>query len=416
MFRYLQNEKTYWFIIIFLSAEILINFLFSFSNIRGFSLTPYIRITLIFFTGLFFFFDFSRLKIPLKINLKKLHLSNIFVYAWMGFSVIGIFISILNRNSVLYTITDSIYVFFGALLFYISERNLSPQKPNNLFFVKFSRALVILSLICLFFSLKPPALLLVLMVVLLYVSILNRRFLDALLLIIPYAILVLSTNRTQLIVFFLMFFILFLRKTRFILSKPVVLVLGITAIICLFFLRQEIIDVLLLIFDKSSNIGFRIYQIDSILKDGIDFTSPAFVSISQRIIEAEVVLQYWTQDVFSFLFGLGPGATIDGTTFFIDNSVLDSALLGSKQIHNIHLLPFAFIFRYGLFGILFFGLLCLMVYKSFIILLDEKENNARIFWNLFLIFWFFFSIPASSFLWSMPVFWISLSMIKNGSV
>jgi hypothetical protein len=35
---------------------------------------------------------------------------------------------------------------------------------------------------------------------------------------------------------------------------------------------------------------------------------------------------------------------------------------------------------------------------------------------LFLIFWFFFSIPASSFLWSMPVFWISLSMIKNGSV
>ena len=132
MFRYLQNEKTYWFIIIFLSAEVLINFLFSFSNIRGFSLTPYIRITLIFFTGLFFFFDFSRLKIPLKINLKKLHLSNIFVYTWMGFSVIGIFISILNRNSVLYTITDSIYVFLERYCF-IFQKGTYLHKNRTIF-------------------------------------------------------------------------------------------------------------------------------------------------------------------------------------------------------------------------------------------------------------------------------------------
>ena len=110
---------------------------------------------------------------------------------------------------------------------------------------------------------------------------------------------------------------------------------------------------------------------------------------------------------------MGPGATIDGTTFFIDDSVLNSALLGSNQIHNIHLLPFAFIFRYGMVGLFFFGVLCLVLYNSFIKLLDEKEDDRTLFWNLFLVCWFFFSIPASSFLWSMPVFWISLSMIKK---
>jgi hypothetical protein len=408
-----KNEKSYWFIIIFISVELLVNFLFSFSNIGGFSLAPYTRIILILFTGVFFIFDISMLKVPKRVSLNKIHLSNIFVYGWFLFSFVGVFISVINKNSVLYTITDFLYVFFGALLFYVSERNLFPQKTNKYFFIKFSRILVALSLLCFLFEFKPPALLMVLTTVLLYINLTNRRALDFIILLIPYVTLVVSTNRAQLAVLLLMFFILFLRKTRVFLSKSLVLFMGIAAATFLYTFRLEIIDSVLPFFDRTSNIGWRIYQLSAILRDDVDYSSPYFVSILQRFVEAEVVIQYWTQSIFTFLFGMGPGATIDGTTFFIDDSVLNSALLGSNQIHNIHLLPVAFIFRYGMVGLFFFGVLCLVLYNSFIKLLNEKEDDRTLFWNLFLVCWFFFSIPASSFLWSMPVFWISLSMIKK---
>jgi hypothetical protein len=189
--------------------------------------------------------------------------------------------------------------------------------------------------------------------------------------------------------------------------------MGITAATLLYIFRLEIIDSILPFFDRTSDIGWRIYQLSAALREDVDYSSPYFVSITQRLIEAEVVIQYWTQNIFTFLFGIGPGATIDGTIFFIDDSVLNSALLGSNQIHNIHLLPFAFIFRYGMVGLFFFSVLCIVLYNSLIKLLDEKENDRIMFWNLFLVCWFFFSIPASSFLWTMPVFWISLSMIKK---
>jgi hypothetical protein len=49
-----------------------------------------------------------------------------------------------------------------------------------------------------------------------------------------------------------------------------------------------------------------------------------------------------------------------------------------------------------------------IIYRSIIKILNEEGNEQELFWNLFLVFWFFFSIPAASFLWSMPVFWMSL--------
>jgi hypothetical protein len=110
---------------------------------------------------------------------------------------------------------------------------------------------------------------------------------------------------------------------------------------------------------------------------------------------------------------MGSGATIDGSSVFSDGSVLNSALLGSGKIHNIHLLPFSLIFRYGFIGLLLFILITYIVYQSFIKVLNESADSSIIFWNLFLILWFFFSVPAASFLWSMPVFWISLSMITK---
>lgn len=408
-----NNKKIYSLIITLLSFEILLYIIFSFLDIGGFTLTPYIRLFLIVFTSLFFTIDILKIKFSVKNKISKLHFSNIFVYGWLLYGVISVLIGVLNKNSILYIITDFIYIAFGSLLFYISDQNNRGKVTSSHFFFRFSRILASLAITCFFLNFKPPALLLILMVVLIYIHILKARLLDALFLLIPYFLLVFSTNRAQLVVFFLMVFIFLMKKFRIYFTKRLVLFLALSIIIVLFFLKQELINLVLFFVDENSNIGFRVRQIAVILTEGIDYSNPFFTSISQRIIEVEVVIDYWTENVISFLFGLGSGATIDGSKFYTDGSVLNSALLGSRNIHNIHILPFALIFRYGLIGLLLFCLLLLTVYKSFIKVLNEDKDIEKVFWNLFFIFWFFFSIPASSFLWSMPIFWISLSMIKK---
>ncbi len=165
--------------------------------------------------------------------------------------------------------------------------------------------------------------------------------------------------------------------------------------------------------NPKSNIGYRINQIAIILEEGIDYSDPFFTSISQRMIEAQVVFEMWTSSITSFIFGTGSGGVIDGGKLFLDNSVLGSSLLGKSKVHNIHILPFSMIFRYGLVGLILFLVLLKIVYKTLLGILNESKSEQEIFWSLLLIFWFFFSIPAASFLWSMPVFWISLTFINK---
>lgn len=411
-----KNNKKYWFIITLLSFEILLTLLFSFSDIGGFSLTPYIRLGLIAFTVLFFATDILKITIPLTINFTKIPYVNLFVYGWVLFAGLSILIGLFNKNPPLYIITDFIYTFLGALLFYVTTKNKKITENNATFYIKLSRVLCFIAVCCIIFNLKAPALLLVLMVVLLYLNLLKNRFLDVLLLVIPYCALVISSNRSQLIVFLLMIFILFLKNFRYFFTKKSVLAIGIGAISIIVLLKEQLLNFALLFVDKKSNIGFRINQLSIIFKEGIDYSNPFFVSISQRIVEAEIVMNYWTQNILSFVFGMGSGATIDGSSVFSDGSVLNSALLGSGKIHNIHLLPFSLIFRYGFIGLLLFILITYIVYQSFIKVLNESSDSSIIFWNLFLILWFFFSVPAASFLWSMPVFWISLSMITKKNI
>lgn len=408
-----KKNKEFNFILFFLVIEILLEIIFSYSQMGGFSLTPYIRIILITVTFGFFLIDILNVKIPIKSNSLVFSYNGLFVYGWLIFAIISIFLGLLNKNPILYILTDFIYVFFGALLFLITEQRKSNHTLPAFFWVYISRIFAGFALVCLIFDLKSPSLLLVVMVALIYLNIIKKRGLEFSLLLIPYLLLVVTTNRTQLVVFFLMFLILFLNKSRHYFSKKVVLLFGLGMFFILFFLKHQILDFMLFFVNPKSNIGFRIQQLSIILNEGIDYSSSFMVSISQRVVEAKMVFHYWIDNSINFIFGLGSGATIDGGKFFIDGSVLNSSLLGSNRVHNIHLLPFSLIFRYGFIGLLLFCILLYIVFKSLVKVLNEKEDSSVIFWNLFFILWFIFSIPAASFLWSMPVFWISFSMIKN---
>ncbi|TXD49697.1 oligosaccharide repeat unit polymerase [Polaribacter sp. IC073] len=400
-----KEHKVYLFIIFYIILDFFLSIASNFFEAKGFALTPYFRILLILFTVIYFVIDFFNINMKRKVN-KLFTFNEIFVYGWFAFAMLSISLGLINRNPIIYIITDFLYVLIGTVLFYIFQYLKSNQTYD---FFDISKILIVLGIICITFNLKVPAILLVLMIVFVYVNIIKKKYFSSLFLLIPYFIMVLSSNRTQLVVFFIMVLLLLLRKSRNYFSTNSVIVFGISLLILAFCFKVEVLQTLLYFFNPKSNIGFRIYQIIVIFKEGIDYSSSFFVSISQRIIEVQVVIEYWTSDFVTFIFGSGSGGTIDGSKLFNDNSVLNSALLGGEKIHNIHILPFSLIFRYGFIGLMLFLMLLLIVYKSIIKVLNEKTNEQKLFWNLFLIFWFFFSIPAASFLWSMPVFWISLA-------
>ena len=403
-----KQYKEYRFIVAFIILEILLNIIAKYIDAKGFALTPYFRIILILFTVAFFSLDILKLKFKLKFK-KICSWRELFVYGWFFFALISILIGVLYKNPIVYIFTDFIYIFLGALLFYIFRN----KHNDELDFVNLSKTIFIIGLACVIFNLKAPAILLVIMAALMFLNILNKRYVLFFLFFIPYSILVFSSNRTQLVVFFLMGFLLLLKIFRPFFSKKLVIFFGLSIILFTYLFRQEIILGMLNFINPKSNIGYRINQIAIILEEGIDYSDPFFTSISQRMIEAQVVFEMWTSSITSFIFGTGSGGVIDGGKLFLDNSVLGSSLLGKSKVHNIHILPFSMIFRYGLVGLILFLVLLKIVYKTILGILNESKSEQEIFWSLLLIFWFFFSIPAASFLWSMPVFWISLTFINK---
>ncbi len=403
----------YLFLTALLVFQICLTIILDSINISGFSATPYIRFGVLFFTSLFFLNNIITLKIHLKFKI-KISLQHFFILIWLLFSCIELIVGIFIKNPLIYIVTDFLYILFGYLLYQVMiEINRNNQVTEDRVFFKLSITLVIIAYNIILFNLNAPSELLILMVVLMYINIINRKYLLNLLIIIPYFLIVVNSNRSQLIVFFLMLFILFLKSTRKYFSLRTLVLYSLLSMVLIFLLKEKIIDGLLYFVNPKSNIGFRINQISVILKEGIDYSNPYFTSISQRILESKEVIRYWTQDIFSFIFGAGMGGVIDGSKIYNDNAVLNSALLGAKKIHNIHLLPFALIYRYGLFGIILIFVLIKIVYNSFLTILNENRNTNKIFWNLFLLTWFVFSISASSFLWTMPIFWMSLAFSKN---
>ena len=351
----MKKNKVFTFIILFLILEIFINIISSFIDSVGFALTPYVRVVQLFFTVLFFILNIVNIKFPQSFK-KNISYQKLFVFGWLAFAILSVFIGLINKNPILYVITDFIYVFFGAILFFIIDKE-NKFVLNNRKFYLFSIVLIFIGYICVFFNIEAPALLLILIAIIIFINILNRKTITVIFLLIAYFILVVSTNRTQLIVFFLLFIVFLLKKARRFYTNKAVLFFGLSIMILIYLLKEQILEGFLFFINPKSNIGYRINQIVVIFNEGIDYSNPFFTSIAQRIIEVEVVIKYWTTNVFTFLFGLGSGATIDGSKFFSDSSVLNSSLLGSNKVHNIHLLPFSLIFRYGLVGLILFFIL-----------------------------------------------------------
>lgn len=169
-----------------------------------------------------------------------------------------------------------------------------------------------------------------------------------------------------------------------------------------FFFIVIVFAIAVLSTDESSTVSRRINDTYQILESGsLDITT----STKQRLYEAELVKRSMLDaNLLEWCFGMGIGASLNMSNSE-DSSVLNSHIFGSTgKIHNIHLLPYALIYRFGIFG---FVVACIIVVKIFSKNIRVSDGvTIDLFVLTYLMLQFINSFFASSYLFSDPLFFL----------
>lgn len=404
-----NQQLVFTFFISLFIFDVLILYVLESLFVNAFAYVPYYRLATLLFSFVFllpFFIIYSK-----KIKIRKVSNEDYIVILWCLFSLFELFYGFIVRNPLTYLIADFVYIIFGGYL-YLMFSNISFNNINEKILFKLAKWMLLIFIFLYYFNNSFSENYYFILLSLVYVFLLKKNYWLSLVLIIPFLIQIKNSNRALLICFgATLFFYLIYSVSKYLKkedSKFVILFI----LFFLVFFNQELLGLLFEIIPESSVLHFRIKQVLDIYNNGIDFNNPQHVSIAQRIIEAKVVVNLWFQNIFSFLFGCGLGAVIDGS-FFVDASVTKNALMGSKSIHNIHLLPFALIHKYGFLGVFIFLMLVIDVLNSFKNVLRKNEHLVFVFWNLVFILIVVYSMPAASFLWASPLFWVSMAMKRK---
>ncbi|QTD36213.1 hypothetical protein JL193_08520 [Polaribacter batillariae] len=307
---------------------------------------------------------------------------------------------------------DFIYIIFGGYIYIMLSNLISSSKSTKGSLVNFAKWLILVFVLFYFINGSFSENYYFILLSLGYIFLIKKKYWFSAFVLIPFLIQIKDSNRALLICFVTVVIFYFIYKIGLYLKKQDRIFIFTFLFFFLVFFSQELLSILFEIVPKGSGLHFRIKQALDIFNKGIDFNNPQHISIAQRIVEAKVVVSLWLNNIVSFLFGCGLGGVIDGK-LFIDPSVTTTALMGSKSIHNIHLLPFALIHKYGLLGLIIFFMLVIDLLNSFRNIFKKNQSIVFIFWNLIFILIFVYSLPAASFLWASPLFWISLSMKRK---
>ena len=389
-------------------VKIVVIFESVFENI--FASIPYHRLAILTFTFVFFLPELYFRKINL--NLKKITNEGLFIFLWTLFSIIELVYGILKGNPKIYIIADFVYIIFGGYLYLIVANKMKFNSLNDANIENFTKWILIIIYPLLFFSFTISEVFFILVLSLSYLFLIQKKYKLLIATLIPFFIQITNSNRALLICFLALLLLFGAYKLSLYIKKQDRLLLITFVLLFIVFFYEEILTVLFGFIPKNTQLYYRLKQLLEVINSGVDFNNPYHISIAQRLVEAKLVTQLWLSDFWSFIFGCGLGGVIDGA-LFIDPSVTKTALLGSKSVHNIHLLPFALIHKYGMFGLIVFGMLLVEFYNSINNIIKNAKDNLFIFWNLLFVLLFIYSLPAASFLWTTPLFWIALVMKKR---
>lgn len=378
-------------IIIDLFLSKLLNLYFSFNYFQS---VPYMRAANVILTTLLLLIEFKgKLINPFKFN-KNFFSDKLILYILL-MNLIASLNGLFNRNLNIYFLSDFIYFLWGITL-YRYTFSLNKNNDTNLFIFKRKFLFINFIFILIMIIINSFALTLVCsMIPLFFISIKSKKFNLAL----PYLFINLYllhfTNRTFVLAFILVWFVLafrFKEINRFIFLT--IILLGISPLMISFLnLNVETIS------------RGRFTAILRMIESGeIEYD----ISIAQRIEEVAAVYKELKAHFLYLLIGKGLGSTLN-MEWSKDLAVIEAALLGSDKVHNIHILPFSLLFRYGILGIILFLFLIIYIIKSIKLYPSARAHDE--FFVLLFITLFIYSITASSVLWTNPFTWISIGII-----
>jgi hypothetical protein len=376
-----------------------------------FQLVPYLRIIVIFFTALFLI---RKVKIPTAIFSISLNrtIENKLMLFWVLITAVSFVVGILKLNPFLYLFTDLFYIIFGYFIFslirLINKKQQLFIKLNIKQAKYFIGIIIILTIFATILKIVLPSFLVIFTMCYGLYLFKEKEYKISFFYFIPFLAQILTANRALILVLVVIFFFSFTIQK---ISKRNVIVFFLTAtlsLLVLFYFIEDILSLLINNMEESSKLKQRLVQLHSVFSGNINWNTPSALSLKQRLVEINLVLDYWLSNFFNFIFGGGLGATLDGATFK-DKGVIVSAILGRGHVHNIHVLPFSILLRYGFLGLLFIFLVIDLFLNYFKKLLFNNNKHLLPLY-LFVFCWIIYSIPAASYLWTTPLFWISLSI------
>lgn len=368
-----------------------------------FQAMPYIRLSL-FVASTIFLSPFIA-KIRLK-SLKVPYDTHLLMLVWTGLAFLSLIVGLINLNISVYYATDFLYIFLG-LVIYIAIN----QTNFHVSFCKIKELLLVIYIIDYVANITPSIYLIILSMSFLFDKnnkLLNYKSLLNVFFIVKYT---LDINRTIFILAITVLVLIIFKKILINSSGYLWIILfGMTLVLIFFY--DIVLEQIIFFISEDSRIGIRLRQLLDFIQGNAEYNSSYFLSITQRIQEAQLVLLSWTSSTASFLFGEGSGATVDGS-YFMDKGVLESSLTGSRRIHNIHILPFSLILRYGLCGVILFFLLIRksigFFYKYFFTTQLNTDSHKTIC-LAYICLLILYSIPAASTLWADQLLFVFLSI------
>ncbi|MEK4870726.1 hypothetical protein [Niallia sp. FSL W8-1348] len=375
----------------------------------GFAAIPYVRALIVASTlfGIFMFMLIKFINRNFEIPKKDLIIVSLILYYIILTACIGLYLG----NSLLYILSDMAYVILGLMIYIVTRigKVYIEINMNTL-----NKIMLITGLCLLIVKFMGVNSLLVsiffIHAALLTYAVFIFSFKSILINIIPLLVLLPSLNRTA----FLTLIILIGFTTFLMLLKGKVkqafIIIFITSFVILFasigfsYVINNLVQISQWEF-MSTPLGRRIYNTLIVFADN---SVSKDISIQQRLFEVKAVLDSLGNNPLKWIFGVGLGGTLDMSTS-LDTSVQSAALLGEADVHNVHILPAATVFRFGLVGLLVVTAIFFNIIKT---LFKTKDPTAFVFaFAGFAII--IFSLSASSFMITEPILWLSLAVIKN---
>jgi uncharacterized membrane protein YiaA len=378
---------------------------------EGFAATPFIRLSYVAVTSILFL-----LLIASK-RLSKTRLSNDFdllAKIMVLFGVVWFVIGVHNAN--FYLASDFVYYFFILCSFYFfSLYGLYLKDKAHLFISGLDTVFIVISLLLIvsqiFFSTQPYFLYLPISVYLVTTLFIYKRgekkFLKTVL-VLTLLVGVTDLNRA----FYLQFIVLVVFATLALRGSNKLINLGVKFLF--------IFTILIVLFDSFGNfiegtqLHRRIVETSNIFQFGI--SEEVSIPMLQRMYEKQVIMDMFYDKPLMLLTGYGFGAYFDMKDS-LDIWLIESQLFGAEQVHNVHFLHMALLFRFGIIGFALYSCILIFVIRRLLGLRKNTtiENKDQFFISafggLYIISATAFASTASSTFFVDPLIGFSLACV-----